>query len=119
MQPIINESSDKRPCVNCGIALPSGVPEWRTYCAQCFKASAAAARDFQKTMLETKLADARAAGVDDAFLMQLITLCHPDKHANSPASIEATQRLLRMREVLRARPATVSSRWGGKKGKEE
>jgi hypothetical protein len=45
-----------------------------------------------------KLHAGNGAGLDAGFLRSLIVLCHPDKHGNSRAANEVTQRLLKMRE---------------------
>jgi len=42
----------------------------------------------------------RSGSVDRARVDQLIKLCHPDRHRNTPASNDATAWLLRMRETL-------------------
>jgi hypothetical protein len=38
------------------------------------------------------------AQLESAFIMKLISLCHPDKHNNSTDATEATQKLLELRK---------------------
>lgn len=41
-----------------------------------------------------------ATEIDKKFLRQLTQLCHPDKHSQSPLSVEVTQRLNALRSSL-------------------
>jgi hypothetical protein len=38
------------------------------------------------------------AALDQTTVRRMLQLCHPDKHDNSPASVEITQLLLKMRK---------------------
>lgn len=94
-------------CIGCGTELSKYQERWKTMCVPCFRL----ARKVEKARVDEGVRSVRTLGIDDAMLMDLITLCHPDKHGNSELSTAVTARLLDIRRVERSRPRGAAV-WG-------
>lgn len=114
-------------CEECGDAFTRAPGEsWKRLCLPCWKASPAAkkaARD-KRAQLTAELAEARAEaarlrlrvlaleldgqranpeGIPPGMLRRLVSLCHPDRHAESEAANQATAWLLAQRNRTETR----------------
>jgi len=88
----------QKSCKHCGDKFVAD-KEWKTMCVPCYikwkKAS-------EETAPEKKIEIVQAYEfIPEDMIDRLIRLCHPDKHKNSPASTQATQWLLEIRDFQR------------------
>lgn len=86
--------------------------EWSVQCVACYKKASGLdllAGDRQMIFLQEEIRRLeqqppqiktkiiKQTQIDKRIVMQLIRLCHPDKHQNSPLSTKVTQWLLKQR----------------------
>lgn len=88
----------QKSCKHCGDTFLAD-KDWKTMCIPCYIKwkKASDEPEIQKKIEIVQVYEV----IPDDILARLIRLCHPDKHKNSVASTEATQWLLRVRDIQR------------------